>query len=274
MKPIYLFALLLCWPLLAAANRPLRNDLWKHGLKGPVKTCRITCYRYLVMDNGTKVLEKGLLEYAGDAYEVDAYYIYDNTGFIREEVSASYEHEGVNERKKYERDKSGRIRNVALYRDPSGNEPDEKHKYNYDRLGRLATIVRYDSDDVLMDTIEKFQYNKAGYMIVNWDEGDVNYTSLINSDGKCMEEIGVFRSGEEYFRNYHQYDNETGKRTRTTFTANKKIIEVRDNPPSGNILDEGKIVSKDKYGNWITMIFQSEDPGGAMVEREIVYYTD
>ena len=267
-----LLLIFLCCSLFAEASRPLRTDLWKHGLKGPVQSCRTICYRYGNAPDGTRILERSMLEYAGNAYDVDSYFLYDSKGFIAEEKTIPNE-EGLRAEKRiYDRNENGCITQVRVYTEGARLNQPEKLKYEYDGAGRLLAIQRYDAHGRFAGTMEEFQYDAAGNRVLKWVEDEIVYTYVLNCDGKCIEETGVLPAGNEFYHNYHQYDPETGKRTRTTFTVDKKIIEVRDNPYSDNVLDDGVVLTSDAYGNWITLIFESDEESGSMVVREIVYY--
>ncbi|MEG0949890.1 MAG: hypothetical protein RR212_13515 [Bacteroidales bacterium] len=266
------FLFLCCVSFLSAEANSGRTDLWKHGLKGPVQSCSTRCYRYDLMPDGTRTLERSMLEYAGSAYDVDSYYQYDSKGFIAEEKTEPFE-EGLRAEKRiYDRDETGCILQVRVYVMGVGMSNPEKLKYEYDEAGRLIAIRRYNQHNRFVETVDEYKYDTAGNRIVEWVEEEIRYRYVLNKDGKCIEEEGVLPEGKEFYHNYHQYDAGSGRRIRTTFTVDKKIIEVRDNPYSDNVLDDGEILTTDAYGNWITMLFVSDEESGSMVIREIVYY--
>lgn len=269
---LFFIPFLFVFSLLTTTAQHLRNDLWKQGIKGPVRSCRTINYQYMVKPDGTRSLERGLLEYGGDGYDVDSYMVYNALGFIIEEHSVPYE-EGVRpQRKMYDRNPDNRIIQIRIYAEGSQSNKPEKHKYEYDGSGRLTTIKHYDAFDGYIETVDSFTYDLKGNRIVEWVEDEVFYRSVLNPDEKCIEEMAVLPGGAEYYHNYHEYDAETGRRTRTTFTVDKKIIEVRDNPYSDNILDDGEILASDAHGNWISMRFERDEESGSLVIREITYY--
>lgn len=255
-----------------AEAKPGRTDCWKHGLKGSVQSCRTLCYRYDQAYSGTRTLQRSLLEYAGSAYDVDSYFLYDSKGFIVEEKTQPFD-EGLQvEKRVYDRDTAARIIQVRVYIGGTGIRKPEKLKYEYNAKGNLVRIDRYDAKNQFVETVERYRYDNAGNRIMEWVEDEMKYRFVMNCDDKCVEEAAFLPDGSELYHNYHQYDRESGRRLKSTFTANKKIIEVRDNPYSDNILDDGEILTTDAFGNWITMLFETDEESGSIVVREITYY--
>ena len=269
---LYFVLFLSVFSLLSVNGEGMRSDLWKQGMKGRVHSCRTLCYQYGLLPDGTRSLERGMLEYAGSAYDVDCYMLYNVLGFIIEERSIPYEKGVRSKRKVYDRDAANRIVQVRIYEEGDRSDKPEKQKYVYDEKGRLSAIKRYDSSGHYIETIDSFKYDQKGNRVIEWTDEDIFYRCVLNKDDKCIEEMGVLPEGQEFYHNYHQYDSETGRRIRTTFTVDKKIIEVRDDPYSDNILDDGEILASDAQGNWISMRFEADEESGSLVIREIVYY--
>ena len=86
-----------------------------------------------------------------------------------------------------------------------------------------------------------------------------------------MEEKATLNCGDEYYHNFHEYDYD-GNRIRTIYTLNNKVIEIREDPPTDNILDEGVTIQKDKFGNWLQKVFEYDDTNGSIIIREITYH--
>ncbi|MEG1586523.1 MAG: hypothetical protein RR346_06585 [Bacteroidales bacterium] len=271
MKTMYLLICLL-YPFFIKAEKAPRTDLWKHGLKGPVQSCRTVCYCQSQQADGAGGLEKCLLEYAGDAYDVNSHYLYDSRGFIAEEKNIPVLPDEKEQRRVYDRDESCRIIQIRIYSAGASHRDPERLKYEYDTAGRVVAVNRYDRRGRFIETVEEYSYNDSGYRVICWKEDEISYKAVLNQDEKCVEEQGILPTGKEFYHNYHQYDPVTGKRLRTTFTVDKKIIEVRDNPYSDNILDDGEILTTDHIGNWITKSFSSGGDSDVVVVREIIYY--
>ncbi|MDO5571383.1 MAG: hypothetical protein Q4F97_07955 [Bacteroidales bacterium] len=194
------------------------SDLQRLGIKGKVKSFKTRCYSYNKYHNGTYSLNKSLLEYAGNSYDVEQTLFFNIKGFI--------------------------------------------------------TKIDNDFNDNFIDSLHfdlKSYYDKNGNKVYSWQDEYLVFTSVFNSDNLCIEEKAVLKSGEEYYHNFHKYDNQ-GKRIETIFTSNGVIIEKRKNPPSDNILDEGNIVSTDSIGNWTKKLFIKNNRSGFIVIRDILYY--
>lgn len=253
---------------LIVISQTQRNDLWKHGLKGHVQSCKTISYQYTLNKDGSKLMERGMLIYAGDGYLVDNYCCYNRQGYLVEEQTIPYEDEdGI--KRVYVRNKNQQIICVYLYPLKERLHWIEKQIYEYDAAGKIIRVLKQDNQG--REKAEVFEYDSLGNRIVRWKEDDISYYSLINHDDKCIEEVAVLPEGQELYHNYHLY-NKQGKRVKTTFTADQKVLEMRENPESDNILDDGTVLVTDIYGNWVSIIFESNEERGCIVAREITYY--
>lgn len=270
------------------------SDSVRQRLKGKVRSCKTISYNYSSDNNGKLAATRGLLEYGGDGYEVDSWFGYDTLGNIILEYGLPTDG-SRGQKRVFKRDPDGRITESKLYNyrnqllsydvyayrgdgKPreiknynSIDKPVGRKVYRYDKQGRQTGIVSYDADGRQTGVSDACTYDGKGNRVLKWVDPPVSYTAILNPSDQLIEERGVLQDGSEYYRNFHKYDS-AGTRIQTIYTRDNDTIEVRNDPPSDDILDAGNILQSDSEGNWIVRVYPFDDSSGSMVIREILYY--
>ncbi len=191
------------------------SDCDKQELRGPVQTCQVMCYTYSLQPDGSRSLQRGLLDFAGTAYAVDNFMEFDRDGFLVSERSLPSDFYTPYNHRVYIRDSLCRIKRVEVY------SPDQKiaqvESYHYDKKGLLWLITQESPQEIMADTVCMFTYNKQGNRQYAWSEQGLDYYIVLDSLGQCIEERATLSDGEEYYHNFHRY-NQLGKRISTTIT--------------------------------------------------------
>ena len=253
----------------SAIAQPHFSDSYKQGLRGRVHTTQVICYTYSLQPDGSRSLQRGLLDFAGNAYAVDNYMEFDRAGFLLVEKTLPSDYQVPYSHRIYKRDTLCRIQRVEVY--TPDQEIAQVETYHYDQRGLLWLITQASPHELVADTVCLFTYNEQGNREYVWSDQGLQYSVVLDSLNQCIEERAVLSGGEEHYHNFHCY-NRFGKRVCTTFTQDNRVIEVSQDPYSDNVLDEGEIATVDEFGNWITKIFAYDQASGAIVVRQLTYY--
>ncbi len=289
--PVVLFIIVALF--LLNFETPGQNDIEKHSLKGKVKSCKTTCYKYTKLDDGRYSLLNDCVDFAGDCYHLDSYFKYNKSGYIvqSKEIPAKWEPEKCEQNKVIHRDKENRITCTEIFDNKenlilrevvefnSDHTPCRTTEYNnegqrlsfkeykYDDKKRPIEVLHYDDSGILTYVSDKCYYLKTGERIIG-DSGD---TIMFNTKGQLIMEYGSFDDGTCY-KNIHEY-NKKGERERIVFMVDNDVVEVKTNPYQ-EVMRSGKIVKSDDNENWLIQVFPGSfsENEGSVVIREIEYY--